>query len=63
MGTGEVTSGNTSQSFRMAHRTFRNYLEDGEVILTAQAVAGLPIKVEREYRSFCDMPENFAVGA
>jgi len=60
-GIGEVTSGNTSASLRMAHSRFKQYCEDGESLLTAESLAFVPARRERTLRAFSDIPENFAI--
>ncbi len=60
-GIGEVTKGNTGEALRVASFTFRNYFAKGEAILTAEALASIPVKMTREFRAFSDIPENYAI--
>ncbi|MEA3207333.1 MAG: hypothetical protein QOE70_390 [Chthoniobacter sp.] len=60
-GHAEVSNGNSPQSFRMAHDTWRKYRDAGEAILTAESLAFIPAKKDRTLRAFADIPENFAI--
>ena len=60
-GHAEISKGNSSASFRMAHEEWRTYCRIGEEILTAESLALVPAKRDRTLRAFADIPENFAI--
>jgi hypothetical protein len=60
-GHAEISDGNSPQSFRMAHLTFKKYCDKGEAFMTSEALAFVPATRERTLRNFADIPENYAI--